>query len=100
MIEEIDRFKKMSEVGRNAHYIFSFIDELRIKGSLSDGVELAGGGKVWIGLVDSEQELPEGLTVKSNDNHILQMAYHHATYSEGEVILVSRDINMRIKADA
>ena len=102
VIEEIDRFKKeMSEVGRNARTFSRLIDELRLKGSLSEGVELAGGGKIWIELVDSQQELPEGLTVQSNDNHILQMAYHHAkSYNEGEVILVSRDINMRIKADA
>lgn len=102
VIEEIDRFKKeMSEVGRNARTFSRKVDELRLQGSLSDGVELPSGGRIWIQLTNSEEVLPEGLTVKSNDNLILQMAFHLSkAYQKGEVILVSRDINMRIKADA
>ncbi|HEU4464433.1 MAG TPA: PIN domain-containing protein, partial [Gemmatimonadota bacterium] len=41
VIEEIDRFKKqLTGLGENARWISRFLDALRARGHLSDGVEL------------------------------------------------------------
>ena len=49
VIEELDRIKRRSdEVGRNAREVSRRLDELRMKGRLSEGVGLANGGSVRI----------------------------------------------------
>ncbi|MEC7985055.1 MAG: PhoH family protein [Myxococcota bacterium] len=102
VIEEIDRFKKdLNETGRNARAVSRKMDELRKQGSLADGVVLDSGSTLWIQMPDSTTELPMGLSGKSNDNTILQMCLSLSTqHPPGKVILVTRDTNMRIKADA
>jgi len=46
VIEEIDRFKKdLNETGRNARSVSRYLDELRARGSLREGVRLDGGGR-------------------------------------------------------
>lgn len=99
-IEELDRFKKdQNENGRNARYFSRVIDDLRRKGSLINGIELENGGKLIIAdhmnLVDSKQKL---LLVEKNDNFILgtAIALHK---KDKNVILVTKDTNLRIKAD-
>ncbi len=99
VIEEIDRFKKdQNENGRNARNFSRFVDELRTIGSLADGVELESGGTLIISvdrIVDSK-DLP--IDVTKNDNLILSSAL--SLKHEGEnVLLVTKDINLRLKAD-
>ena len=102
VIEEIDRFKKdLNETGRNARSVSRKMDKLRRQGSLADGVVLESGSTLWIQMPDHNAELPPGLSGKSNDNTILQMCLSLSTqHPPGKVILVTRDTNMRIKADA
>ncbi len=102
VIEEIDRFKKdLNETGRNARAVSRKMDQLRKQGSLADGVALDSGSTLWVQLPDSSVELPQGLSGQSNDNTILQMCLSLSTkHPPGKVILVTRDTNMRIKADA
>jgi PhoH-like ATPase len=102
VIEEIDRFKKdLNEVGRNARMVSRALDALRKKGSLSEGVALGTGGRLWVQLPSSETSLPHGLKSSTNDNIILQMALRLTKrHAPGKVVLVTRDTNMRIKADA
>lgn len=101
VIEEIDRFKKdMDETGRNARTVSRYLDKLRERGSLRDGVELRGGGTLKVVFTE---DLPNGhLKWDHTDNAILTLAkdLSEKSTSGDEVVLVSRDTNMRIKGDA
>ena len=101
VIEEIDRFKREStELGRNARTVSRMLDGFRGEGSLSRGVDLPNGGKLKIGF----QKNGSGGTVfgrESADNRILAFAAGiQKTQPKNAAILVSKDINLRIKADA
>ena len=99
VIEEIDRFKKdLNETGRNARTVSRKLDELRSKGSLSEGVDLPEGGRLRVVLCGGTGDLPLGFGPRSNDNEILGTA--KALTAERKVILVTRDTNMRLKGDA
>lgn len=99
VIEELDRFKGFNdERGREARQASRELDELRHRGNLSQGVEVANGGSVQI-LLDSDIELPFGLDGAKVDNRILACALHLQKQGKN-VFLISKDINCRIKADA
>ncbi len=49
VIEEIDHFKKdLNEIGRNARYFSRFLDKLRHRGKLAQGVKLENGGNLRV----------------------------------------------------
>ena len=99
VIEEIDRFKKdQNENGRSARNFSRYIDDLRQRGSLANGVVLDSGGTLIISVdrhVDSKN-LPIDLSI--NDNLILSSALAFKLDGE-DVLLVTKDINLRLKAD-
>jgi len=100
VIEEVDRFKKdLNETGRNARLVSRYLDKLRTEGSLSEGVQLEGGGKLRVELGRSAT-LPKGLKGDTGDNLILQTTKALNDENDGHVVLVTRDTNMRLKADA
>jgi len=102
VIEEIDHFKKeMNELGRNARYFSNLIDELRVTGSLIQGVTVnPQGGTVRIGFVRPGDQLPPDLKLNTPDNNILAVAsWLSKNTPSREVIFVSKDTNLRIKAD-
>jgi PhoH-like ATPase len=101
VVEELDRFKKdQSENGRNAREFARTIDKLRKKGSLAEGVELENGGKLIVSAVPAPDTTDvKGIDLKTNDNQILANALYLKQKNEN-VILISKDINLRIKADA
>lgn len=102
VIEEVDHLKNdHSNLGRNARHISRLLDKLRATGSLSRGVPLEGGGALKvdvssysldIGIISTDKRKP--------DNQILACARELLHTSRDRVILVSRDLNLRIKADA
>ena len=101
VIEELDNFKKnMDELGRNARKFARYLDELRAAGSLTEGVPLNDvGGVLKVELYNDV--VKQGLHSKASldfsvyDNQILAAAFHN----KGS-ILISNDVNLRIKADA
>lgn len=101
VIEELDRFKSVNdEKGREARQASRELDQLRLKGNIAQGVELPSGGSIQI-MLDAEIESLEqfGLDKRKVDNRILACALH--LKNKGlEPILVSKDINCRIKANA
>ncbi len=102
VVEEIDRFKKeQSETGRNARQISRIIDGFRSQGKLVDGVRLQGGGLFRIAIFREEamQRLPPELRDAHADNRILAVAKELAEAGGNTVVFVSKDINLRIKAD-
>jgi PhoH-like ATPase len=101
VIEELDKFKKgVDEIGRNARQISRILDELRLKGKLSLGVKLESGGNLRVELNhQSPSVLPNELIAAKADNRILSTALN--LKNDGlPVILVTKDTNLRIKADA
>jgi PhoH-like ATPase len=104
VFEEIDKHKKRQDlVGAQARKIIRIWDELRTKGSLKKGVRIRQG----LGIIKSvsaadidRDDLPQDLDIKIPDHLIIATARTVARESERKVILVSRDINMRVIADA
>ena len=104
VIEEIDRFKKdMNETGRNARQVSRLMDAFRKVGSLSKGVALENGGTLRIEIYEEKvlKRLPPELREERGDNRILAVAVDLMGNEAGmPVILVTKDTNLRIKADA
>ncbi|MDC7715480.1 PhoH family protein [Vogesella sp. LYT5W] len=109
-LEELDTHKKgMSEVARNARQASRFLDEIVSSSAddIEDGISLKGpsrdaaSGKLYLQTEALHASLPSSLPVGKADNQILGivMALKQAD-GQHPAILVSKDINMRIKARA
>ena len=102
VIEEIDRFKKqLTRLGENARWISRFLDGLRQRGHLSEGVDLDTGGRLKV-VFDPDD--PQRVMARSDgwvDNEILKIARRiQDDAPDVPLILVTKDVNLRIKADA
>jgi PhoH-like ATPase len=104
VIEEIDRFKREStDLGQNARSVSRMLDGFRGTGSLSEGVDLPNGGKLKIAFYKNGHSGNGDGAFNGNsvDNRILLLAAGiQKTQPKNPTILVSKDINLRIKADA
>ncbi len=119
VLEELDAGKKgTSEVSRNVRQVSRFLDELmqnRDQGNIEQGLQLPAGGARVKGTAQKHQRLasgrlffqtrapaatlPEMLPGNKPDNSILLTTLALQTqYPERQVTLVSKDINLRIKA--
>ncbi|MFA5514888.1 MAG: PhoH family protein [Desulfuromonadales bacterium] len=103
VIEELDRFKKdLNETGRNARHFSRILDGLREKASLVGGVPLEQGGVLKVELCSDEtlKRLPPEMRSDQGDNRILAVALALKGRCDCPVIFVTKDTNLRIKADA
>jgi PhoH-like ATPase len=109
-LEELDDHKRgISEVARNARQASRFLDEIVSKGPgrIDAGMPLArhaadtATGRLFLQTEALNGQLPASLATHKADNRLLgvlvALIERHA---DREVILVSKDINMRIKAHA
>ncbi len=104
VFEEVDKHKKRQDaVGAQARKIIRTWDDLRQKGSIHKGVRIGKG----LGMIRSisagdisPSDLPRDLDIKIPDHLIIATAFKLQKESDKRVILVSRDINMRVIADA
>ncbi|MUT66213.1 PhoH family protein [Paenibacillus sp. NEAU-GSW1] len=106
VLEEIDSKKRLAdELGRNARTISRLLDKMREVGHLHEGIKLPGGGVLKVELNHrSFVRVQEMFGEMSNDNRILAVAlnYHNEQLERQEttsVVLVSKDVLVRIKAD-
>ncbi|MBI3724099.1 PhoH family protein [bacterium] len=100
VLEELDKFKSQNdELGRNAREVIRILDRCRAKGRLGDGVPInEKGGKLRVDM-KPVCLIEAGLERDTPDNRILSVAYK--LLKEGRtVVFVSKDVNVRIKADA
>lgn len=99
VLEEIDTFKRdMGEKGRSARQFNRYIDNLRSKGSLINGVSLESNSCLFI-CMDLPVPVPE-LDLSKVDHRILATALYLKKHNpSAQVELVTKDINLRIKAD-
>jgi PhoH-like ATPase len=101
VIEEIDRFKREpTELGQNARSVSRMLDGLRAQARLSEGVTLPNRGRLRV-VFNQKNGEPHKIVNDSVDSRILSLALD---LQKGEpnvpTILVTKDINLRIKADA
>lgn len=102
VLEELDRHKsRQDEVGRNARQVSRTLDEMRIHGSLTAGVNLHNGGLLNVAYITDDQleHLPIELREPKVDNLIIALMMQFKKLNK-DAILVSKDINVRIKCDA
>jgi PhoH-like ATPase len=106
VLEEIDSKKRNAdEIGRNARTVSRLLDGLRELGHLHSGVELEHGGKLKVELNHrSFVKVQEMFGEVSNDNRILAVALNYLIEENEKpdprpVVLVSKDVLVRIKAD-
>ncbi len=101
VIEEIDDQKKrQDEIGRNARFFSHLLDQLRNGGSLSRGVPLSSGGVLRVEVNHTNGVgLPQEWSRDKYDNRILALALALSQENTSPVILVTKDLNLRIKAD-
>ncbi|MDZ4662168.1 MAG: PIN domain-containing protein, partial [Pseudomonadota bacterium] len=103
VLEEIDRFKRdMGENGRNARQFSRYVDELRGKGPLAKGVPVNGksNSRIVIQAGWNQSLLPKELDMEVVDNRILGVALClQIENKSASVELISKDINLRIRAD-
>lgn len=101
VLEEIDRKKdRFDTVGLNARKFCRILDDLRITGSLRDGIELEQGGRLRV-LTSDEfiGVLPDELNDDHPDNMIISVAIGVRDGEGVDVKVITRDINMRIKCN-
>lgn len=98
VVEELNNLKSSDgERGANARAAVRYLEEIRLKGNLLEGVELDNGGIIRIEFNHVDEELPEGFDHNLNDNRVLKVA--KGLHNNGaETTLVTKDILMRIKA--
>ena len=107
-LEELDQHKKgMSEVSRNVRQASRFLDE--IVGRAGDDIEAgmplaphshnAATGRLFLQTRAIAADMPTSLPTSKVDNQILGVVLSLTRqFPKRQVILVSKDINMRIKA--
>ncbi len=114
VLEELDASKKgLSEAARNTRQVSRFLDEL-MQGATREQIEsglplpsnLSGNhgkapssGRLFFQTQRLSSVLPDTLPGQGNDNAILsQTLALQALHTDRQVVLVSKDINLRIKA--
>ena len=102
VLEEIDKHKKRQDgVGANARKIIRIFDELRERGNLNKGVRIRKGKGVAYAKTFEPEDLPISFAATDPDNQIIGTALTEIkNNSARKVVVVSRDINMRVKCDA
>lgn len=107
ILEELDSKKRMmDEIGRNARHVSRLLDKLRESGKLHSGVPLENGGTLKVELNhQSYIKMQDYFGAMTNDNRLLAVAMNlqmdeQKIESGKPVILVSKDVLVRVKADA
>jgi len=101
VLEEIDKFKRGNEIiNYNAREFSRELDSLVGSGLLNEGIVLDTGGTIIVNTnIKRDRYISELFWEDKPDHRILSMAYTLASeYGKNRVYLVSKDINLRMKA--
>jgi PhoH-like ATPase len=100
VVEELDKFKKGSdEMGQHARQVIRFLDRLRGKGRLAEGVPIEETGGSLRVVMDDDPPEHSVLRRRTADDRIIGVAYRLAQ-ADKPTTFISKDINARIKSDA
>ena len=102
VLDEIDKHKKRQDgVGLNARSIIRILDDLRSRGNLHKGVRIGRGKGILSVRGYDVEDVPDGCDIASADNEIIATAItEKKNHDKRKVIVVTRDINMRVKCDS
>ena len=103
VVEELDQFKKsVNGLGRNARAVARQLDAFRKTGRLNEGVDLENGGRLRVMLLSKDVPDTAHFVVQHMyDNLILKCALVlREEDPDKPVIVVTKDTNLRIRADA
>jgi PhoH-like ATPase len=107
-LEELDAHKRgLSDVSRNARQASRFLDEIVTGDDIKNGLAIrakdgqSAKGRLFLQTEAINGELPRNFASGKTDNQILAVVrFLQEREPQREVVLVSKDINMRIKARA
>ena len=102
VLEEVDKHKnRQDSVGQNARNAIKILDTLRESGSLQEGVRIQKGKGILRSAALDSTHFPKDLDLSVPDHVIMATAYAVAkTHLDKKVVVVSRDVNMRVICDA
>lgn len=101
VLEELDRLKSEPSLrGKNSREVCRLIDELRCQGSLPEGIKLQNDGMIFIYVPKERKKISVALDYNSMDNAILQCALEIQDNNNTKSILVTMDVNLRIRAES
>ena len=101
VLEELDKFKKGSQdINFNAREFAREIDQIADSHLFKDGVSLGKGkGKLFIVTEESyPEELAKAFSERIPDHRILAVALNLTKKSKEKTVLITKDINLRMKA--
>jgi tetratricopeptide (TPR) repeat protein len=101
VLTEIDKLKTArvdADLRFRGREVSRALFELSESGSLQDGVDLPGGGRLRVVTLLDEHTLPEGLSSRSADDRILGIALQAIAEGADPLTLVTNDLNMLLKA--
>ncbi|OKL53890.1 ATP-binding protein [Bowdeniella nasicola] len=101
VVTELEAKRSHPELGYYARQALHALDDLRVEhGRLDRPVPSGDGGRLWVDLEhEKSSALPSGLQLGDNDSRILSVAAQLAADGH-DVIVVSKDLPMRVKASA
>lgn len=100
VLDEMDQFKKeYNERGRNARVLALYLDQLRVQGSLTQGVPVGDGATLVVDLEEGIKAHP-GMDLKKGSNRVLMATVAIRERLKKKVILVTNDLNLRVRASA
>ncbi len=101
VLDELDRFKdKKGLIGENARYVNRYLDELRKKGSLHKGIMIEDTKQSIKVQLSGFDKVPVGLDPDNPDNKIISSVLQCDNEYNQKVIMVTKDINFRVKCDS
>ena len=101
-LDELDRFKgKKGLIGENARYVNRYLDSLRKVGNLHAGIKIENSNNQTIKVdIKTKYSVPVGLDASCPDNQMIALALELTQANKCPVIMVTKDINFRVKCDA
>ncbi len=104
VLEELDQFKKGSEsVNFHAREFVRILDKLSGDNLFDGGIQIGPNlGRISVKLEkEFHEDLKQNFSIQNPDHHILSLAYYISKERpKTDVILVSKDVNLRMKAKA
>lgn len=108
VLEEIDKFKSREGLlGEHARYLNRFLDDLRVLGSLHDGVDyeksdiniVVHSKTNWAGLDVFDKTCNDNMII-ATANDVIKKLQSEKEVKYTDVKIITKDINLRVKCDA
>lgn len=102
VLEELDSMKRNSdERGKNARHVIRLLDSFRAgKGDILKGLELDGGVRLWVQGHQTQAQERKALPAQFEKNHHKLLVAYQLHEGNPQVVFVSKDLVMRIKAES